>query len=162
MIFLATLIIFFRFLEFSVGEEDAVFAEGDDAVGWGCVLASDGAGVEVIDAVFILLCCLVGMTKKKYICTGAFGKGSQGFHSAFCAMGMAVEKDYFLAAEGYGIYRWDERMLGMPIAISTHVKTGYIAWWYGQKVRKSVPKEDCCLRIGVGIKGFIHIKSFTV
>ena len=60
--------------EFSVGEEDAVFAEGDDAVGWGRFSAADGAGVHIVNAIFVLLARYVGMAEEEQVGAGVIGE----------------------------------------------------------------------------------------
>ena len=88
---------YYLMLEFAVREENAVFAEGDDAEGWLCADAADAAGVQVVNSVIIMLCRHVSMTKEDYICGHILAEGVESIHSALCAVGMAVEEDDFFA-----------------------------------------------------------------
>ena len=80
----------------AVGEEDAVFTEGDNTVGRGVAYATDRSGIKVIYAIFIMLYRRVGMTKQEDACIHIFCEGYDAFRRAFYTMCVAVEKDDFL------------------------------------------------------------------
>ena len=80
-----------------MGKKDAVFAEGDDAVGGVGADAADAAGVQVVNSVIIMLCRHVGVAKEDYICGHILAEGVYSVHSALCAVSMTVEEDDFFA-----------------------------------------------------------------
>lgn len=71
-------------------EENAVFAEGDDAEGGRGADAADAARVQVVNSVLVMLCRFVGMTKEDYICGHILAQGAKSAHTALYAVGMTV------------------------------------------------------------------------
>lgn len=141
----------------TVGKENAVFAEGYDAVGGRIPYSADGSGIQVIDAAIVMLYKGMCMTEKEDIGAHIGGEISNRICSAFNTVSVPVEKDDLLAAEGYRINGGNKGILGMPIAVTANVESGFIIYGQRQKVDKSVAEEDHNFGIRVHRYRFTHI-----